>query len=407
MKEHSFRGKTGYLRMIDGKRTNAEYDIMRFKEGRNGRRELQKVGYAAGLKVKLQKQFWFEGNVQRQVKIKAVTIEDYPSVIRKKHRLQTGEECLLSHLCTYHANRSVDLPPVKYCCIGILIDLLIWIERDLGVEFDLYIVQDGMYGNYVQETKQWNGMIRDLMDGKADMALAALVTNTRREKVVNFSFPILYPTLKILVSSKPVDSLILGFEFLNAFEPSLWLAALLVINVILVIVWLLERLSPYGHRHKSYDYQTKEFNLSVCMSYIWSTVFKLQLDEVMPKSSSARLTAAVFSFWTLVLTTSYTAKLAASVVRYEAKVPVTGIRDPKVSQAFYIEIFKEASGQFRSHQTDFITIHTFKLVTRSKMILPLFDYCSLVWDRCGISGGNYMPRFQKPTPSLSLTMKAC
>ena len=100
----------------------------------------------------------------------------------------------------------------------------------------------------------------------------------------------------------------------------------------------LERLSPYGHYKRNYGYQKNAFNLPVCMSYIWSTVFKLQLDDVMPRSSSARFTAAVFSFVTLVLTTSYTANLAASVVSLDVKLPITGIRDPKVATNFGVGI---------------------------------------------------------------------
>ena len=297
------------------------------------------VGYTEGLHVKLQPKFGLEGKrVKSQKTIKVVTIEDYPMVQMSREKLEVGEVCVLSYPCgnrtsskEFIANYSTQ-KSAKHCCSGFLIDIILWLERDLGIEFDLFMVEDGKYGTFDRETKQWNGMIRVLVDGKADMALASLTINSEREKVVSFSHPFGYEDLKILISSKSVDSYNLGTGFLNPFEVILWITFFLMVHFILGIVWFMERLSPYGHYHRGYGREKNAFNLSVCMSYIWSGVFKLQLEDVMPKSSSARFTTAVFSLATLVFITSYTANLAASVVSSEVQLSVTGIRDPKVNE---------------------------------------------------------------------------
>ena len=335
-------GKKEFLELRYGTRTDTKYKIARIQKGHNGTPEWDMVGYTEGLRVKLQPKFWLEGKrVPSEGKIKVVTIADYPLVLISRHKLEVGQVCVFGHPCVNYVSseefvaNDTTRNSAKHCCGGFLIDIILWLERDLGIEFDLFMVEDGKYGTFDRETKQWNGMIRVLMDGKADMALGVLTINSRRKQVVSFSHPFGYQDLKILVSSKSVDSRVkIGTEFLIPFEAMLWIASLLMINFILGIVWFMERLSPYGHYHRGYGREKNAFNLSVCMSYIWSGVFKLQLEDVMPKSSSARFTAAVFSFATLVLTTSYTANLAASVVSSEVQLPVTGIRDPKVNEAF-------------------------------------------------------------------------
>ena len=297
------------------------------------------MGYAVGLQVKILRDFWIAGNTslfKHEDAIKMVTIEDPPMVLAGK---TTDGGCPLSHPCTKFvedlgnlSSKDTRRKPQMHCCTGFMIEILLWLERDLGVQFDLYVVEDGRYGAYNKETKKWNGMIQDMIEEKAQIALAVLTATSGRTEVVSFSPPLIYEEGRILISSQSIESLPLSFGFLDPFDSLMWIVFLLAVNVVLAFVWLLERLSPYGHYKRNYGYQKNVFNLPVCMSYIWSTVFKLQLDDVMPRSASARFTAAVFSFVTLVLTTSYTANLAASVVSFDVKLPITGIHDPKVTK---------------------------------------------------------------------------
>ena len=344
MRESSFHGKTGWLQLKHGERFNAEYDIVRMHEASSGSREWIKVGYAVELQVKLLRDFWMKNQKwpKHEHTTKVVFIEYSPIVLVSK---KTEQECVLSHSCVKFVDDLGDLSsngtrkkPQRHCCTGFMIEMLLWLERDLGVQFELYMVEDGRYGAYDYKKKKWNGMIQDLIEQKAEIALAALTPTHGRLKVVDFSPVLIYDETRILISSQSIESSPLSFGFLDPFDSLLWIMFLLCVNVVLVFVWLLERLSPYGHYHKDNGTQENAFNLSVCMSYIWSTVVKLQLDDVMPRSSSARFTAAVFSFVTLVLTTSYIANLAAFIVTSDDRLPITGILDPKVTQFFKVFI---------------------------------------------------------------------
>ena len=351
-----FVGKTGLVKFReDGARYGAKHDIVKVMELSDGRaREWQTVGSVLESKTSLLRDFWNK-EIKPSLKntIRVVLIEEEP--LLSKEAVGKDQKCILTHSCTEFVNFSKNksnpysVKPVKFCCRGFLINVLHWLERDLNVRADVYLVKDGKFGAYDQQTGQWNGMVKDLIDGEADMALTSLTISESRAKVVDFSYPFLYGQTKVVISTRDTAPVYgLGFRFLDPFDSDLWLVTLLHIVVIWFIVWYLERKSPYGH-HGGYGRENDFFSFAVCMSYVWSNFFKLQLEDGKPRSLSVRLTTAVFSFSALILTTSYTANLAASLVRSEEENSVSGITDPKVRQIRCACIFH----WMRSHRPGF------------------------------------------------------
>lgn len=47
---------------------------------------------------------------------------------------------------------------------GFCIDLLKWIASQVGFNYVIKLVPDHMYGVYDPETKEWNGIVRELME---------------------------------------------------------------------------------------------------------------------------------------------------------------------------------------------------------------------------------------------------
>ena len=48
------------------------------------------------------------------------------------------------------------------------------------------------------QTKEWNGLVRELMDGTADMAIGAMTINFAREEVIDFTKPFMNLGISIL-----------------------------------------------------------------------------------------------------------------------------------------------------------------------------------------------------------------
>lgn len=47
---------------------------------------------------------------------------------------------------------------------GFCIDLLKWIAGQVGFQYAIKLVPDHMYGVYDPETKEWNGIVRELIE---------------------------------------------------------------------------------------------------------------------------------------------------------------------------------------------------------------------------------------------------
>ena len=54
------------------------------------------------------------------------------------------------------------------------------ISELVGFNYVMELVPDSNYGILNESTGQWNGLVRELMDGTADMAIGAMTINYAR-----------------------------------------------------------------------------------------------------------------------------------------------------------------------------------------------------------------------------------
>ena len=57
---------------------------------------------------------------------------------------------------------------------------------------------DSLYGFYNHSTGQWNGIVRQLTDKRADLAVASMTINYARETVIDFTKPFMNLGISIL-----------------------------------------------------------------------------------------------------------------------------------------------------------------------------------------------------------------
>ncbi|KAF6113997.1 glutamate ionotropic receptor kainate type subunit 2 [Phyllostomus discolor] len=109
---------------------------------------------------------------------------------------------------------------------GYCIDLLRELSTILGFTYEIRLVEDGKYGAQDDANGQWNGMVRELIDHKADLAVAPLAITYVREKVIDFSKPFMTLGISILYR-KPNGTNPGVFSFLNPLSPDIWMYILL------------------------------------------------------------------------------------------------------------------------------------------------------------------------------------
>ena len=68
----------------------------------------------------------------------------------------------------------------------------------VNFRFRLYTVPDNVYGVRDSETGEWNGIVRQLMDRRADIAVASMTINYARETVIDFTKPFMNLGISIL-----------------------------------------------------------------------------------------------------------------------------------------------------------------------------------------------------------------
>ncbi|KAI8480234.1 Glutamate receptor ionotropic, delta-1 [Branchiostoma belcheri] len=104
-----------------------------------------------------------------------------------------------------------DGPEFSGFCMDLLKELSIMLDYD----YELYEVHDGKYGGRGADGT-WSGMVGDVMTGKADFAIGALVVTAAREGVVDFTMRFMDFSLGVLMRQAEEENY---FFFLEPFHP--------------------------------------------------------------------------------------------------------------------------------------------------------------------------------------------
>ncbi|KAM9488514.1 glutamate receptor ionotropic, kainate 3 [Clarias gariepinus] len=212
---------------------------------------------------------------------------------------------------------------------GFCIDLLKELAGILGFAYEIRLVPDGKYG-FQDDKGQWNGIIRELMEHRADLAVAPLTITFVREKVIDFSKPFLNTGISILYR-RPNSTNSGFFSFLKPMTPDIWVYILLAYLGVSCVLFVIARFSPY----EWYDAhpcnpssEVVENNFTLLNSF-WFGVGSLmqQGSELMPKALSTRIIGGIWWFFTLIIISSYTANLAAFLTVERMDSPIDSADD--------------------------------------------------------------------------------
>ncbi|KAM7420048.1 hypothetical protein PAMA_014656 [Pampus argenteus] len=213
---------------------------------------------------------------------------------------------------------------------GYCIDLLRELANILGFTYEIRLVEDGKYGAQDENTGQWNGMVKELIDHRADLAVAPLAITYVREKVIDFSKPFMTLGISILYR-KPNGTNPGVFSFLNPLSPDIWMYILLAYLGVSCVLFVIARFSPYEWYNPhpcNPDSDVVENNFTLLNSF-WFGVGALmqQGSELMPKALSTRIVGGIWWFFTLIIISSYTANLAAFLTVERMESPIDSADD--------------------------------------------------------------------------------
>ncbi|XP_066515623.1 glutamate receptor ionotropic, kainate 5-like isoform X4 [Hoplias malabaricus] len=213
---------------------------------------------------------------------------------------------------------------------GFCVDMLRELADILKFSFKIKLVDDGLYGA-PEPNGSWTGMVGELINRKADLAVAGFTITSEREKVIDFSKPFMTLGISILyrvhIGRKPGY-----FSFLDPFSPAVWLFMLLAYLAVSCVLFLAARLSPYEWYNphpclrERRDLLENQYTLG---NSLWFPVggFMQQGSEIMPRALSTRCVSGVWWAFTLIIISSYTANLAAFLTVQRMEVPIESADD--------------------------------------------------------------------------------
>ncbi|XP_030915087.1 glutamate receptor ionotropic, NMDA 1 [Geospiza fortis] len=337
----------------DGDRKFANYSIMNLQN-----RKLVQVGIYNGSNVLTndRKIIWPGGETEKpqgyqmSTKLKIVTIHQEPFVYVKptqadgtcREEFTINGDPVKKVFCTGPNETIPGRPTVALCCYGFCIDLLIRLAGVMNFTYEVHLVADGKFGTQERvnnsNKKEWNGMMGELLSGQADMIVAPLTINNERAQYIEFSKPFKYQGLTILVKKEIPRSTL--DSFMQPFQSTLWLLVGLSVHVVAVMLYLLDRFSPFGRFKVNSEEEEEDALPSWCCSDLSSP------PAGAPRSFSARILGMVWAGFAMIIVASYTANLAAFLVLDRPEERITGINDPRLrnpSDKFIYATVKQSS----------------------------------------------------------------
>ncbi|CAG0878614.1 unnamed protein product [Darwinula stevensoni] len=259
---------------------------------------------------------------------------------------------------------------------GFCMDLIDEISQILHFNYTYKLVDDGSYGAKDKDTGEWNGMIRELLDRKADLAIADLTISYQREQAVDFSMPWMNLGISILFK-KPTKKEPNLFSFLSPLSIDVWIYMATAYLGVSVLLFVLARFSPYewdnphpcvedpdvlenkynllnslwftigslmqqgsdiAPKFTPYEWVNthpcrpdpdeleNELTLSNAFWHKWGSLMQ-QGSDIAPKAVSTRIVAGMWWFFTLIMISSYTANLAAFLTVERMESPIDSVED--------------------------------------------------------------------------------
>ncbi|XP_057204798.1 glutamate receptor 1a isoform X5 [Triplophysa rosa] len=326
-------GLTGHIQFNEkGRRTNYTVSVMELKPTGP-----KKVGYWNEDEKFVSTAAYIHGSndtygLQNRTYIVTTILESPYVMLKKNHEQFNGNE--------------------KY--EGYCVELAAEIAKHVGYQYKLKIVADGKYGARDPETKMWNGMVGELVYGKADVAVAPLTITLVREEVIDFSKPFMSLGISIMIK-KPQKSKPGVFSFLDPLAYEIWMCIVFAYIGVSVVLFLVSRFSPYEWHAEDYEEgdeqnpnqpssssaqpgqgqqnqnqqsqeQTNEFGI---FNSLWFSLgaFMQQGCDISPRSLSGRIVGGVWWFFTLIIISSYTANLAAFLTVERMVSPIESAED--------------------------------------------------------------------------------
>ncbi|XP_023938052.2 glutamate receptor 4-like [Bicyclus anynana] len=188
------------------------------------------------------------------------------------------------------------------------------IHKDLKYEF--YRESEDKYGNPIAGTKKWDGIIGELIEHNAELAICDITISSERNAVVDFSTP--FMSLGISLVTKEPDPVQPDmFSFMNPLSLDVWLYLATAYIIVSFILLICARMSPddWVNPHPCNQNPENLENIWSLYNCMWLTMGAIMTQgcDILPRAAGSRWVAGMWWFFALIVTASYTANMSSFV----------------------------------------------------------------------------------------------
>lgn len=314
MRSLSFKGLTGLVAFDQsGRRSGITFDVMSLSE-----QGLEKIGY------------WAEnGNTSLNIDQNVFNKYFVPETDAIDTLVVTTKRTKPYFMLRSTPNKQEGNDQYE----GYAVDVIHELSKIVGFRYIFKEVEDGKYGvktTHPNGTVTWNGIIGEIVNNVADLAIVDLTITSQREEAVDFTLPFMNTGISILFK-KPTNKVTTLFSFLSPFSVDVWVYVLCAYSGVSLILFIVGRISPYEWTNPypcRQEDQVMHNSFSLPNSF-WFTIGSLmqQGSDLAPKSMSTRTMAGIWYFFTLIMISSYTANLAAFLTVEKVVYPIENAKD--------------------------------------------------------------------------------
>lgn len=199
---------------------------------------------------------------------------------------------------------------------GFAIDIIDEMSKQLGFNYTFEVQEDNVYGSLQKATGEWNGMLRKIIDGKADLAITDLTITSERESAVDFTTPFMNLGISVLYRM-PTQAPPSWSSFLLPFSYEVWgylIGSWLIVSLVLYIIGRMsaeEWTNPYPCITEPEELETPYTFIDTPFFIIASLVNGA--SDFAPGGYATRTIATAWWCFCLIITNTYTANLAAAL----------------------------------------------------------------------------------------------
>ncbi|XP_054743540.1 glutamate receptor ionotropic, kainate 2 [Anastrepha obliqua] len=213
--------------------------------------------------------------------------------------------------------------------MGYTVDLIKELANLMNFEYLFVPVRDNQYGKYNKETKQWNGIIGELINNDAHMGLCDLTITQLRRTAVDFTVPFMQLGVSILAYEETPEKKKL-LAFLDPLNEEVWMYTMVAIYVVSFLFVFSARIAEdeWENPHPcNKDPEVLENKWGLLNTFYLTAASIMQAGcDILPKSAPFRTFTAMWWIIAVIFPNSYTANMAAFLTSSKMEGSVTDLK---------------------------------------------------------------------------------